>query len=69
MKQKYYVNQLAQANRDHEVHVEGCAWLPTPLNRQYLGEYETCYGAVREAAKTIKQVNGCIFCCRACHTQ
>lgn len=64
--QDYYVNNEAQSNGDHEVHVSTCTWLPT--NRKYLGQFSSCYGAVSEAKKTYSQSNGCYFCCNACHT-
>lgn len=66
---KYYVNQNAQNNGDHEVHKEGCNFLPLPKNRTYLGEFSNCASAVREAKKHYSQVNGCYFCSRECHTQ
>lgn len=69
MKKKYYVNTHAQRNGDHEVHTTGCAWMPASSNQKYLGEFETCYGAVREATKHYNQVNGCIHCAKECHTQ
>ncbi len=65
----YYVNDNAQANGDHEVHRSGCVWLPDLENRTYLGEYQTCAPAVVEARKYYKQVNGCYYCSRPCHTQ
>jgi hypothetical protein len=64
----YYVNTQAQANGDHEVHKSGCTWLPSVLNRTYLGEYDSCVGAVKEARKHYLQVNGCYYCSNACHT-
>ncbi len=65
---KYYVNKNAQPNGDHEVHTENCNWLPAEHNREYLGRFSNCYGAVREAKKKYSQVNGCYYCSRACHT-
>ena len=66
---RYYVNKNAQANGDHEVHREGCAWLPEIENRIYLGQFARCGPAVTEARKHYSQVNGCYYCCRSCHTQ
>jgi hypothetical protein len=63
---KYYVNNKAQANGDHEVHVTGCAYMPT--DRTYLGDFSTCAEAVRVAKNHYKQVNGCFYCSKACHT-
>jgi hypothetical protein len=65
----YYVNTVAQSNGDHEVHVERCNFLPSPANRQYLGEFVSCAGAVAKARQSFRQVNGCFYCSRACHTQ
>ncbi len=66
---RYYVNKNAQANGDHEVHTPGCAFLPNPENRIYLGDFSSCFPAVREARKYYPQSNGCYYCSRACHTQ
>ncbi len=66
---KYYVNKNAQSNGDHEVHKEGCAWLPEAHNRIYLGDFASCAPAVKEAKKHYTQVNGCYYCSNACHTQ
>ena len=68
MANHYYVNDNAQSNGDHEVHRDGCSFLPSVLNRTYLGLFETCYPAVREARKHYNQVNGCYFCSQDCHT-
>ncbi len=68
MGQYYYVNKNAQLNGDHEVHVSSCTRLPEEKNRLYLGSFETCAPAVREAKKTYPQSNGCYYCCYACHT-
>lgn len=65
---RYYVNKNAQTNGDHEVHTTGCSWLPEAHNRIYLGEFASCGPAVREAKKYYSQVNGCYYCCNACHT-
>ncbi|MCZ4245263.1 hypothetical protein [Pedobacter punctiformis] len=66
---KYYVNENAQSNGDHEVHHEDCRYLPAASNRKYLGEYNSCEGAVKEAKKTYSTANGCETCSKACHTQ
>lgn len=64
----YYVNKNAQANGDHEVHRSNCTFLPAPANRVYLGEFESCAAAVREAKRYYTQSNGCYHCSPACHT-
>jgi hypothetical protein len=65
---KYYVNKNAQSNRDHEVHIEDCRYLPNSDNRKYLGEHSNCGSAVTEAKKTYSQSNGCKTCSNSCHT-
>ncbi|MGS2738735.1 hypothetical protein [Sinomicrobium sp. M5D2P17] len=65
---KYYVNKNAQPNGDHEVHKEGCKWMPKTENRIYLGNHNDCHSAVREARKYYRQVNGGYYCSKACHT-
>lgn len=62
----YYVNNNAQSNGDHEVHVEGCRYMPS--SKKSLGLFSSCRGAVIEAKKTYKQSNGCKTCCNDCHT-
>ena len=64
----YYVNKNAQSNGDHEVHKSGCSWLPKPENRIYLGSFDNCKDAVKEAKKQYSQVNGCYYCSNDCHT-
>ena len=64
----YYVNPAEQANGDHEVHRSGCYWLTLIQHPIYLGLYERCEPAVREAKRLYAQVNGCYFCSRSCHT-
>ncbi len=66
---KYYVNDNAQSNGDHEVHDQSCSWLPKLENRTYLGEFSSCGPAVREAKRHHAQSNGCAHCSPSCHTQ
>lgn len=65
---KYYVNTNAQSNGDHEVHDQDCKYLPSSLNRKYLGEFSNCKPAVTEAKKIYSQSNGCKTCSEDCHT-
>ncbi|PMY44711.1 hypothetical protein DMW99_27140 [Pseudomonas chlororaphis] len=64
----FYVNTAAQTNGDHEVHQDGCRFMPTLLNRRHLGVFSSCYGAVQEARKIYSRANGCYFCALSCHT-
>ncbi len=65
---RYYVNDRAQANGDHEVHQQSCSYLPAAENRTYLGDFGDCREAVREARRRHPQSNGCYWCADACHT-
>lgn len=64
----YYVNKNAQSNGDHEVHVQGCSFMPAAENRIYLGNFDNCRKAVRAAREHYSQVNGCYYCSNDCHT-
>jgi len=66
---KYYVNNNAQNNGDHEVHKEGCERLAKIQKRTYLGEFRSCLGAVVRAKDVYLQSNGCYYCCKPCHMQ
>ena len=68
MATKYYVNKEKDEDGDHEVHEGGCKYLPAAENRQYLGLFESCAGAVEEAKKTYETANGCVHCSEECHT-
>ena len=63
---KYYVNTNPQNNGDHEVHQEGCSWMPD--ERVFLGDYASCDAAVEAAKKYYPKSNGCYYCSRECHT-
>ncbi len=64
----YYVNQRAQSNGDHEVHKNDCDYLPSEGNRLFLGIFDNCDDAVKQAKIHYKQSNGCFYCSRECHT-
>lgn len=64
---KYCVNNIAQANGDHEVHKEGCSWWPQK-DITDLGIHTNCQTAVIQARLYHHQVNGCKHCSEACHT-
>ena len=66
--EKYYVNNTAQINGDHEVHKNGCYWLSLVSSKKELGEHSTCHSAVRKAKETYPQSNGCKTCSNDCHT-
>ena len=66
---RYYRNMNAQLNGDHEVHKEGCSFMPAPSNRDYLGEFDSCHGAVSKAREKDPSADGCAHCSPACHTR
>ena len=65
---RYYVNDNAQSNGDHEVHREGCYWLTLVVSHTFLGDFLSCFPAVAEARKHYSQTNGCVHCSPDCHT-
>ncbi|WP_346868152.1 MULTISPECIES: hypothetical protein [unclassified Clostridium] len=64
----YYVNKNAQTNGDHEVHKSTCNHMPNSENCLYLGVFNTCKEAVKEAKKHYTKCNGCYYCSNECHT-
>lgn len=68
----FIVNSNAQSNGDHEVHnvSAGCSYMPAAGNRVDLGTHATCHGAVSHAKQKWPnaRINGCYYCCNACHT-
>ncbi|WP_040214632.1 hypothetical protein [Clostridium polynesiense] len=64
----YYVNKNVQTNGDHEVHKSTCGHKPNRENSLYLGAFNTCKNAVKEAKKYYIKSNGCYYCCNECHT-
>jgi len=67
--EKVYVNDKAQANGDHEVHHQDCVFLPSFVNRTYLGEFSSCKPAVAAARKKYRTADGCRTCSRECHSR
>lgn len=65
---RYCVNTEAQSNGDHEVHTRDCHKVPAPRNQADLGEHNSCETAVAKARRMGYNANGCIHCCRKCHT-
>lgn len=65
----YYVNKKPQIGGEHEVHSSDCIYLPALENRQYLGYFNSCGEAVKEARRFYANVDGCYYCCPQCHTK
>jgi len=64
----YYVNKHPQPNGDHQVHKDGCSYLPRKEYILFLGLHANCDDALKEAKKTYIQSNGCFSCSYECHT-
>ena len=69
MAKHYFVNKNAQSTGEHEVHAEGCSYMPEILNREDLGYFENCKDAIKKARECYKDVDGCFYCCNECHTK
>lgn len=65
----YYVNKNAQSDGYHEVHETGCAQGANAENQDDLGWHADCSGAVKKAKGSYTYVDGCFYCCEACHTR
>lgn len=68
---RFIINRNAQPNGDHEVHnaTTGCTFMPAPENQIDLGTHASCHGAVSLAKQRCpgNRINGCYYCCNACH--
>jgi hypothetical protein len=58
----YYVNIVAQANGEHEVHRYGCPYTPPEDIRIELGEFLLCRMALNEACRRFERVHCCAHC-------
>jgi len=69
--QNYIVNKNAQESGEHEVHSldVSCPYLPDYSNMKALGKHLNCHSAISEAKNYYNSVDGCYYCCRACHTR
>lgn len=65
----YYVNKREQPTGEHEVHTSSCIYIPSEENKMFLGNFDSCRDAVREAGKHFDSVDGCRHCSKACHTR
>lgn len=64
---EFYVEINAQSNGDHFVHRAECSQLPAKNTIRYLGSIASCASAIKKAAESFKQVNGCPHCSSANH--
>ena len=65
----YYLNRdtMGNPNHNHEVHKSTCRYLPSALNRVYLGYFSSCAEAMKVAKLYYNNVDACVFCCPECH--
>ena len=67
---RYYINKSAQKSGEHEIHKEGCSFIPDSQNREYLGNYMNCSLAIKKAKEVgYKNVDGCYYCSKECHNK
>ena len=71
---KFYINKNQQPSGDYEVHQEDICPTPAlPKNRIILGNFIHCRFAIAEAKKKFpnvaKNIDGCKWCARPCHTK
>ncbi|KAA3616833.1 MAG: hypothetical protein D8M58_17680 [Calditrichaeota bacterium] len=66
---KYFVNKNAQSTGEHEIHKEGCSYLPDVQNRINLGDFSGCKAAMKKAKDYYTNVDGCYYCSIECHTR
>jgi hypothetical protein len=66
---QFHVNKNAQSTGEHEVHQNGCSHQPDLKNRKALGSCVSCRGAITKAKQYYDNVDGCKYCCSACHTR
>lgn len=64
---KFYVNSVPQWNGDHEVHCEGCSWMPSIIHRVYLGSFASSKEALAAATRIYPNADGCAYCCPEIH--
>jgi len=55
---------------NHEVHEDGCSYMPSYSNRVMIGYESDCSSAISHAKRDTGKSNfdGCYYCCRPCHT-
>lgn len=59
----YYVSFNAHINGHHEIHELSCLYIPSTLERMYLGFFSSLDEAILEAKKKYTKSGGCAVCC------
>lgn len=69
----YYLN-LTPKNEEgiihYEVHEDNCTWLSGVKDREKLGNFRDCHGAIKEAQRRYSdwRIDGCKHCSPECHS-
>lgn len=65
----YYVHILPQAGGAHEVHLDGCWFMPLSYQLIHLGTFKNSVEALTEARRIYPEVGQCQYCCGASHPE
>ncbi|TMX38793.1 hypothetical protein DA100_08925 [Vibrio sp. Hep-1b-8] len=72
MNHKYILTKQSQYAGEHEIHnaTTGCTYMPRVENLIKLGLHSSSQSALEHAKNTFPElkINGCYYCCHACHT-
>jgi len=54
----------------YEVHEDNCTWLSGVKDREKLGNFRDCHGAIKEAQRRYSdwRIDGCKHCSPECHS-
>lgn len=63
----YFVTMNQHAGDEHEVHKDGCPYMPANEQRLYLGEFVDGLAALEEARKYYPKAIACRWCCPECY--
>ena len=70
--EQFIININPQNSGEHEVHnkTRGCRSMPDYQNQVDLGFHSSCHSAVASAKAQWPnaKIDGCYYCCNACHT-
>lgn len=69
----FIINKNRQTTGEHEVHNASvpCTHMPDVENQVLVGNFIDCHGALNAArnANPSLSIDGCAYCCPACHTR
>ena len=69
MAHRYYYNRNSNKNNKHEIHRQGCAYMPKEKNKMKIGLADDCHKAIIKAKERtgIEKFDGCAYCCSECN--